>query len=109
MPRYIEVVRARDKHGPPPSPLLGEAEDSAHGKEVPGAAVQDRAGRHSRRPSIINGFQYRGRHGGAGGVGRGMQAKINIWQGRAGEKLGENKGDDFHTGLHLGTDRKGCV
>ena len=39
-----------------------------------GGDVWDGVGRHERRPRIANDFQYRGRRGGTGVVGRGMRA-----------------------------------
>ena len=74
MSRDLEGIRARSEPGPSPTPLLGEAEYSVHDREVPGAAICNRAGRHARRPSIANYFHSCGRRGGTGGVGIGMRA-----------------------------------
>ena len=51
---------------------MGEAEDSAHDREVPGEAVWDRVGRPARRPRIANDFQYFGKRGGTVNVDKGM-------------------------------------
>ena len=74
MYRDLEGLRVGAKPFPPHILVLGEAEGSAHGREVPGAAVLDRSGLHARQSSIANCFQYYGRFGGTSSVDRGIHA-----------------------------------